>query len=261
MTKETKKTQEMPFLDHLEELRWRIIRGLVALVIGMIICFIFSDQILEFLKIPSRTLDPPLPLQFLKIQAIFLVKLEIGFFGGMLLALPYLLAQVYTFVSPALMPHEKRPLIPLIAFATLLFVGGLAFAYIIILPFALEFFVGLATEDIRPDISIDEYIGFVLRLCFLFGLVFELPVVAFFLGQIGLVTSDLMRRYRRHSIIIIFVLAALFTPPDPFTQVLLGVPLILLYELSIQLVRFTEKRRAKKAALAEKEFDDSFRSS
>ncbi len=248
--------KEMPFLDHLEELRWNIIRSLIGIVVGVIVCLIFSDFILEFLKLPSKRLEPPLPLQFLRVQAIFIVKLEIGFFGGLILALPYVLAQIYKFVAPALLPQEKRYLIPVLAFATLLFLGGLAFAYVIILPFALEFFVGLATEDIKPDISIDQYIGFVLRLCFLFGIVFELPVVSFFLAQIGILTERFMRTYRRHAIIGIFVLAAVFTPPDPFTQVLLAIPLILLYEFSIFIVKAIEKRRARKELEEDQRYDD-----
>ncbi len=233
--------KEMSFLDHLEELRWTILRSLIALVVGMIICFIFAQTILDLLIYPASRMEPPLVFQFLKVQGMLIVYIEIGFFGGLILALPYIFYEIWKFISPGLLPKERRYFIPLIFFTTLLFLLGLSFAYWVILPFAINFFVGLAPEGIVANIAIDFYIGFAIRLMFLFGVVFELPVVSYFFAKIGFLTRDFMRSYRRHAIVAIFVVAALLTPPDPVTQIFLGIPLVLLYELSIYIVGLVEK--------------------
>lgn len=252
MAKHKQKPQvEMPFLDHLEELRWRLIRSMIALGIGMILCFFVSPYILEFLKYPATRLDPPLIFQFLKVQAIFIVYIEIGFFGGLTLTLPYLLFQIWRFVAPGLNPGEQKYFLPLVFFSTALFLIGLSFAFLVILPIALEFFVGLAPEGIEANIAIDLYIGFAIRIMFLFGLIFELPMVCYFLAKIGLLTDELMRKYRRHGIVVIFIVAALLTPPDPVTQVFLGVPLVLLYEFSIYIVAMVVRQRKKREAVEE----------
>lgn len=246
--------QEMPFLDHLEELRWGLIRSLIALAIGMVICFVVAPYILQVLTFPANRLDPPLMFQFLKVQGMLIVYLEIGFFGGLILALPYIFYQLWQFVAPGLLANERRYFIPLIFCGTILFMIGLSMAYWIVLPLALNFLVGLAPSDINANIAIDFYIGFALRLMFLFGVVFELPLVCYFLAKIGIITSEFMRTYRRHGIIIIFVIAAFLTPPDPITQVVLGIPLLLLYEVSVLIVRSVEKNAAKRERLAEEKF-------
>lgn len=245
--------QEMPFLEHLEELRWRLIRILIALGAGMLLCFIFADRILVLLTHPAAQMNPPLHFQFLKVQGMFMVYLEIGFFGGLVLSLPYALVQIWGFVSPGLMNTERRYLLPMILSSTFLFLVGLSFAYWIMVPFALDFFVGLAPQGIEANIAIDFYIGFLIRLMLIFGVVFELPVISYFLGKVGFITSAVMRKYRRHAIVVIFFVAAVLTPPDPMTQIMLGVPLVLLYELSIYIVIMVEKANKRR----EKEASDS----
>lgn len=245
---------EMPFLDHLEELRGKLIKSVIALIVGVIICFIVAQYILEFLKYPATRLDPPLLFQFLKVQAIFIVYIEIGFFGGITLALPFIIYQLWSFVAPGLHSQEKKYFIPMVAASTFLFLVGIFFAYYIILPLALTFFVNLAPEGIRADIAIDEYIGFAIRLMFLFGIIFELPMLSFTLAKVGILRSTIMRTYRRHGIVAIFIVAAMLTPPDPITQVFLGIPLILLYELSVYIVRGVERGREKAALEAEAEY-------
>jgi sec-independent protein translocase protein TatC len=246
-TNETaKKEKEMPFLDHLEELRWRIIKSGIAIIVGMIICLVFSQKILDALIYPTTHLDIPLELQVLKIQGMFVVKLEVGFFGGLVLGLPFILMQLWKFISPGLFETEKHYFIPLIASSTILFLIGLSFAYFIILPFAIKFFIGLVSGGIKPNIAIDFYIGFVIRILVIFGFVFELPIISYFLSKIGLLTPTFMRRYRRHAVIVIFVIAAVLTPPDVITQVLLGIPLILLYELSILISKTVESNKKRK---------------
>lgn len=242
----TKEEREMPFLDHLEELRWRIIKAAIAIIVGMIICLIFSQKILDALIYPTTHLDTPLELQVLKVQGMFVVKLEVGFFGGLVLGLPFILIQLWKFISPGLFETEKHYFFPLIASSTLLFLIGLSFAYFIILPFAIDFFIGLVSGNIKANIAIDFYIGFVIRILVLFGFVFELPILSYFLSKIGLLTPAFMRKYRRHAVIAIFVVAAIVTPPDVITQVLLAIPLVLLYEFSIFISKTVERNKKRK---------------
>ena len=246
--------KEMPFLEHLEELRWGLIRALIALAIGMVLCFVVAPYILKFLTFPAARLDPPLIFQFLKVQGMLIVYLEIGFFGGLILALPYIFHQLWQFVAPGLLPNERRYFIPLIICGTGLFMIGLSLAYWVVLPLALNFLVGLAPSDINANIAIDFYIGFAIRLMFLFGIVFEMPLVCYFLAKIGIVTSAWMKQYRRHAIVVIFVMAAFLTPPDPITQIILGIPLLLLYEVSVYIVRGVEKAAERREKLEEEKF-------
>lgn len=249
MPKKESHDQEMPFLEHLEELRQRLIKSLLALGVGMIACFSVAKYILNILTYPASRLTPPLEFQFLKVQGILVVYLEIGFFGGLMAALPYILMQIWQFVSPGLKTEERRYFLPLIFSSTILFALGLSFAYFILLPFALNFFIGLAPANIVANIAIDFYIGFALRMIFLFGVVFELPVVCYFLAKAGIITAAFMRKYRRHAIVLIFIIAAVLTPPDPITQIILGIPLTILYEASIFIVKWVEKS-AKQRVLA-----------
>ena len=238
----------MPFLEHLEEFRNRIIKAIIGVIIGAVICLIFSKQLLNVLLWPTTRVDMPIDIQVLKVQGMFIVTLEIAFFGGILVSLPFLLYQVWMFIAPGLYRNEKRYIPKVITSATLLFLTGVAFAYFLIFPFALEFFLGLAPETVQTNIAIDFYISFIIRLLVIFGVVFQLPIMSYFLSKMGIITPVFMRKHRRHSIVIIFVMAALFTPPDPFTQVMLAIPLILLYEISIYisyLVHKSKKNRDK----------------
>ena len=243
----------MPFLEHLEELRNRIIRSLLAVVVAAGLCLIFSKQLLNFLLWPTTRVNLPLEIQVLKVQGMFIVTLEIAFFGGLILSLPYILYQIWAFVAPGLYPKERRYFPRLITSATFLFLAGTAFAYFFILPFALNFFLKLAPPSVKTNIAIDFYIGFAIRLLVIFGLIFELPVLSFFLSKIGIISPQLMRKYRRHAIVLIFVLAAILTPPDPFTQVMLAIPLIVLYEFSIFISNFVYKSKKERQEEYERE--------
>jgi sec-independent protein translocase protein TatC len=223
----------MPFLEHLEEFRNRVIKSVIGIILGAIICLIFSKQLLNLLLWPTTRVNLPIDIQVLKVQGMFIVTLEIAFFGGILVSLPYILFQTWMFIAPGLHVHERKYVPRIIGSATFLFLLGVSFAYYVIFPFALEFFLGLAPSTVETNIAIDFYISFIIRLLFVFGVIFQLPVMSYFLSRLGILTPEFMRKYRRHSIVVIFVLAALFTPPDPFTQVMLGIPLILLYEISI----------------------------
>ncbi len=245
--------KEMPFLEHLEELRNRIIKSLLAVIIAAGLCLIFSKQLLNALLWPTTRVNLPLEIQVLKVQGMFLVTLEIAFFGGLILSLPYILYQIWAFIAPGLYPKERRYFPRLISSATFLFLAGVAFAYFVILPFALNFFLNLAPPSVKTNIAIDFYIGFTIRLLVIFGIIFELPVLSFFLSKIGLISPDLMRKYRRHAIVLIFVLAAILTPPDPFTQVMLAIPLIVLYEFSIFVSKLVYKSKQERQEEYERE--------
>jgi sec-independent protein translocase protein TatC len=240
---------EMPFLDHLEELRWRIIKSLISVAILTIAAFAISDYVLNWLLLPAEKVNVPLSLQVLKVQAIFVIKLEIALIVGVILSLPVILYQIWAFIAPGLHDSEKKYIWPLIFFSMLSFMVGGAFAYFVIIPYTLDFFLGLAPANVANNIAIDFYFGFLLRLILVFGVVFELPVLSVILSRLGLITPSFLRKYRRHAIVIFFIAAAILTPPDPTTQVLLAVPLVLLYEVTIFISYvFTKKRKAKELA-------------
>lgn len=235
---------EMPFLDHLEELRWRIIKSLISVVIFTIFAFAISDYVLNWLLLPASHISAPINLQVLKIQAIFVIKLEIALILGIIISLPVILYQIWAFLAPGLHNHEKKYVWPLIFFAMVSFCAGGAFAYYLLVPYTLDFFLGLAPANVANNIAIDYYFGFLLRLIVVFGIVFELPVLSVILSSMGLISPAFLRKYRRHAIVIFFVAAAILTPPDPTTQVMLAIPLVLLYEVTI-FISYIFKRRRK----------------
>ena len=234
---------EMPFLEHLEELRWRAIRILIAVAALTIGCFFVSDYMLNFLLYSTKNLQFDINLQVLKIQTVFVIKLELALIFGIVLSLPYILYQIWQFVAPGLLEKERKYVFPVIFFATLSFLTGAGFAYFIIVPIALDFFLSLAPSSVTNNIALDFYFGFVARIVLVFGVVFELPVVSLFLTKIGLLTPEFLKKYRRYAIVIIFIAAAILTPPDPTTQVMLAIPLVVLYEFTIWISYFFRKKK------------------
>ena len=234
---------EMPFLDHLEELRWRIIRALVSVVIFTVIAFFFSDYLLDFLLYTTKNLKQPINLQVLKVQSVFIIKLELALIAGIIFSLPYIFYQIWSFVAPGLLEKERRYVVPVILFATLSFLTGSVFAYFVIIPLALDFFLGLAPVNVTNNIALDFYFGFMVRIIMVFGIVFELPVISLFLTKLGILTPKILKKYRRYAIVIFFVIAAILTPPDPTTQVLLAIPLLILYEVTIWISYFFQKKK------------------
>lgn len=233
----------MPFLDHLEELRWRIIRALVAVALATIACFFISDFILDFLLVTTKNLRTDINLQVLKVQTVFIIKLEIALIFGIVLSLPYIFYQIWAFIAPGLLEKERKYVVPVILFATLSFIIGSSFAFFIIVPFALDFFLSLAPPSVTNNIALDFYFGFVVRIVLVFGIVFELPIVSILLTKIGILTPRILKKYRRYAIVAIFIGAAILTPPDPTTQVMLGIPLVVLYEITIWLSYLFQKKK------------------
>jgi len=232
-TKSPENSAEMPFLDHLEELRWRLIKIVASIILLSVIAFSFSDYLLEILLYPTRSLQDKMNIQVLKVQTIFMIKLELSLLSGAVISLPYIFYQLWAFLAPGLLENERKYAIPVIFFATLSFIIGAMFAYFIIIPLALDFFMNMAPASIENNIALDFYIGFLLRLIIVFGIVFELPMVSLFLTKLGILPPEFLKKYRRYAIVIFFILAAILTPPDPTTQVLLAIPLLLLYEVTI----------------------------
>tara|TARA_B100000700_G_scaffold102273_1_gene115346 strand:- start:177 stop:905 length:729 start_codon:yes stop_codon:yes gene_type:complete len=237
--------KSMPFLDHLEELRLRLLKSLISILVGAIITFYFIDTIIEFLIKPSRNLSTPMELQVLKVQGMFMIKWGIALIGGFVTSIPVLTYQLWKFIAPGLYLNERKYVAPLIFFTYLSFLIGLAFAYNIIIPFSLEFFTSIGMEMIENNFSINYYFNFITWLMVGSGLIFELPVLVFILSLIGLLTPSFMAHYRRHAVVIILILSAFITPPDPISLVLMSIPLMLLYEFSIGVSWLVKRKKNK----------------
>jgi len=240
----TNEAAEMPFLDHLEELRRRIIWALLALAICAVLGFFAVTEldVIGLLERPFQKVMPGQNLLFTSPTTPVVVTFKLAFVVGFIMALPVIAFQAWSFFSPALYEHEKRLVIPAIGVGFLLFLAGIAMAYFFVLPLGLNFLLGFQAESLEPIITIDEYLKFATRLILAFGIIFEMPVVLVLLGLLGIVTPDGLRKYRRHAIVILAISAALLTPADIGTMFMLFTPMILLYELSIWLVRLVVRR-------------------
>ena len=236
--------KEMSFLEHLEELRWRIIKSAIGVVIGSIIVGIFVDFIVtNILFAPAKSTNPPLTIINLKPYGQFLLYMEVILIGGAVLSFPNIIYQLWKFVEPALRQNERKYVTGVVVFTTVCFLAGVVFAYYTILPAALTFFAGFGSEIIENKIAANEYLSFVLSLILASGLVFELPMVSFFLSKIGILKPSFMRKYRRHAIVIILLVAGIVTPgPDITSQILLSIPLFILYEISILICKYSQKK-------------------
>ncbi len=238
------KEDKKPFLEHLEELRQRLIRCLIAVGVAFVICYIFSKEIFALLTIPLREALPEgSSMIFTNLPEAFFTYLKLSFFSGIFLAFPYILYQAWLFVAPGLYAHEKRYLLPFLIFATFFFVAGAAFGYFVVFPYGFRFFLGFSTDFIRPAPKVKEYLSFSLTLLLAFGVVFELPVFIFFLSRMGVVDHRMLARNRRYAILIIFIAAAIFTPPDVITQLMMAAPLLVLYELSVWVAKVFGRKR------------------
>jgi sec-independent protein translocase protein TatC len=202
-------------------------------LLGAAITFFFIDALIDLLIRPTKNLSTPMDLQVLKVQGMFMIKWGIALIGGLVLAIPVLTFQLWKFIAPGLYLNEKKYAAPLIIFTYLSFLIGLIFAYTVMIPFSLEFFTSVGMTGIDNNFSINYYFNFITWLMIGSGFIFELPVLVFILSVIGLLTPAFMSHYRRHSAVVILVLSAFITPPDPVSLVLMSIPLLGLYELSI----------------------------
>lgn len=228
----------MPFLDHLEELRWRLLKSLLAIVITAGASFYFRNELFTILIRPLGDIQ----LNFTEVTGSFYAYLKVALITGIIVALPVVFYQMWMFLSPGLYKREKRIILPLAFVSTMLFLGGAAFCYFLTLPLALDFLIGFSGDLLNPVITVGSYISFAGLLLVAFGVGFQLPVVSFFLGKIGLVSSASMGKGRRYALVIILIAGAIITPPDVFTQLLLAGPVYLLYEVSILIVKIVEPK-------------------
>lgn len=233
---------EMNFLDHLEELRWRIIYSVIGVLIGTSVALYFSDFFVDkVLLLPARTAN--FKLQNLRPFGQLFLYFQTAVVVGLILSFPNVIYQLWKFIAPALKQNEKKYVKWIVLFTTFCFICGIVFGYFLMLPITLKFAAGFGTVTIANNFALDEYLSIVLSIILGAGLVFELPMLSFFLSKIGILTPKLMRKYRRHSIVVIIILAAFLSPgTDPVSQVMLAVPLVLLYEISIIVSKIFQKK-------------------
>lgn len=246
----------MPFLDHLEELRWRILWALLAVIFGAVVSFglVYYFDVLELLIEPIRTAydSPNLQLIYLSPADPFFVTLRLAIYGGFIFAFPILVSQTWSFLAPALEKEERRAIVPALYLGLLLFIGGVALAYFAALPVTLEFFKNFLSESLVGTLEINATLNFVVKMLFAFGAVFELPIAILALSLMGVVTPAFLRAKRRHAIVLITVLASFITPGDLVVlTVMMMIPLVFLYELGIFLSAGVYRRRTKREAAYE----------
>lgn len=235
---------KQPFMSHLEELRKRLIICAIAVGIGFVISYIFAERLFQILVTPlARIMPEGDRLIFTNLPEMFLTYLKTALICGILLTAPVLFYQLWMFIAPGLYQHEKKFAIPFVVFSTILFVGGALFGYFVVFPFGFKFFLGFANEYIQALPSVKQYFSFSIKLLFAFGIVFELPVVAFFLSKMGIVTPEFLKKKRKYALLMTFVMAAILTPPDVITQLMMAGPLIVLYEIGILVARMARKKK------------------
>ena len=243
---------EMPFLDHLEELRWRILRSLLAIVAGTVLGWFLLDKI-DIIDILKQPIAPYLPggrLIFTSPAEPFMLTLKVAFALGCLVASPLIIYQIWAFLAPALYERERRLIVPALAVGAVLFLAGAIACYEWLLPAALKVLIGFSRSDLTPMITIDRYFAMAVPFVAGCGLVAELPLVVTILAALGIVTPQFLGRQRRYAIVIAAFLAAILTPPDAVSMMLMLVPLLLLYEISIWCAWVASRRRARRMAAA-----------
>ena len=243
-----------PLLDHLIELRNRLLWCILALAIAFGVCLYFANNIFEFLVQPLRVAFPPGEgrIVYTQLYEAFFVQIKIALFGAFVIAFPIIANQIWLFVAPGLYKNERRAFLPFLLATPVLFVTGAALAYYVVMPSAFHFFLGYQgdvgglQQEALP--AIGEYLSLVMRFILAFGIAFELPVLVILLNRAGIVSRAQLVRARKYIIVCAFVVAAVFTPPDPVSQLMLAIPLCLLFEISLLVIRVTERRRGREVA-------------
>lgn len=243
---------KQPFLGHLEELRRRLVICAIAVGIGFIISYVFAKQLFSYLILPlTKVLPDDSRLIFTNLPDMFIAYIKVALVAGIILAIPIIFYQLWMFLAPALYQKEKKYIIPFVLFSSILFVAGSLFGYLVVFPYGFKFFVSFATEDIQALPSVKQYFSFAIRLLLAFGLVFEMPIVVLFLTKIGLITPDSMKKFRKFAILCSFILSAILTPPDVATQLMMALPIIILYEISILLSKAMYRKKEEKSETEE----------
>ncbi len=237
---------KIPFTSHLDELRKRLIVCFISIGIGFLICYFFSKTLFNILMQPLLTAMPPEEkLIYTGLPEAFFTYLKVAFLAGILLAVPVIMYELWMFIAPGLYQKEKRWVFPIVFLSSFFFLGGALFGYFVVFPFGFKFFMGFASDAIRPLPSMKEYLGFSSKLLFAFGIVFELPLFITFLAKLGIVDVQFLKTKRKYAILLFFIFSAILTPPDVITQIMMSGPLIVLYEVSIVGARVFGKKKAK----------------
>ena len=247
------KVNQTSFVGHLTELRSRLVKSIIYLFIFFVICYFFAENIYGFLVEPyaEAVKDDEVNRRFIftALQETFITYLKVAFFAAMFISSPIILTQIWKFIAPGLYKNEKRALLPyLIATPALFLLGGML-VYYLVMPLMIKFFLSFETSaqinnlSIQLEPKVNEYLSLIMRLIFAFGISFQLPVLLSLLARVGFVDSEYLKKRRKYVFVIIFAVAAILTPPDPITQIGLGIPLLILYELSILSVKIIEKKK------------------
>ncbi len=223
---------------HIADLRKRLTISSISIVVMFFVCFAFYQPILDWMMIPVKhALPEGTSMIAVEIQETFFTAMKVAFFAGFILSLPVIFWQLWLFLAPGLYDHEKKLVIPFVFFATLMFLMGASFAYYIVVPIGFDFLITFGSSVVNVLPSIGKYVGFFTKLMIGFGLAFELPVITFFLAKIGLVTDESLKGFFRYAVVLIFIVAAILTPPDVISQILMAVPLLILYGVSIYIAK------------------------
>ena len=248
MAKETAEEfrfENQTLIDHLGELRIRIVRSLYAILIAAAVCYYYSEQLFDIIRAPIQTYLPNGGLVFTAPTDKFMAHLKVAFFSGVLVSCPVWFYQLWKFVAPGLYANERKYSFIFIASGSLLFVIGVLFAYYGVMPVAFQYLMNFGGSIDKPMITIDSYLGTFLTMALMFGLTFELPVVLVILGMMGIVSKKFLTEKRRYAVVLLAIMSAIFTPgPDILSQMMMLVPMVILYELAVVIVGFVEKRRA-----------------
>jgi len=256
-----KKTDEggapMSLMDHLNEMRFRLVRCAIAVGLGFLACWGGVEYLFDVLVAPLLAALPEgSHAQYLSLPEAFFTRMYIAFVAGVFAVSPYIFYQIWAFIAPGLYDEEKRYVIPIAVLSALFFIGGGAFCYFIVFPYAFNFFVSFATAEIVVMPKISDYLGFVLKLLMAFGLIFEMPLFALFLSHMGIISAASMRRVRRYAILVIFIVAAILTPPDVVSQLLMAGPMLILYEFSILVAAAFGRKKKTEVASNDQENTD-----
>jgi len=247
------KNKKSSFVEHLTELRSRLVKSIIYLFVFFVLCYFFAEDIYSFLLDPYSEAvkgdEINRRMIFTALHETFITYLKVAFFAALFITSPIFLTQIWKFVAPGLYKNEKKALLPyLIATPTLFLLGGML-VYYLVMPLAIKFFLTFETSaqagglPIQLEAKVNEYLSLIMRLIFAFGLSFQLPVLLSLLARVGFIDSQYLKERRKYVIVIIFAVAAILTPPDPITQIGLGIPLLILYELSILSVKIIEKKK------------------
>ena len=238
--------EKLPFTSHLEELRKRLITCSIAIAVGFAISFGFKERLFKILVQPLiKVMEEGETLIYTGLPEAFFTYLKVAFLSGLIVASPVILYQFWMFVAPGLYKKERRLMTPIVLLSSFFFIGGALFGYFVVFPWGFKFFLGFASETVRPLPSMKEYFGFSAKLLLAFGLVFELPLVITFLAKLGIVSVEFLKKNRKYALLLFFAGAAILTPPDVITQVMMALPLMVLYEISIIGARIFGKKKAK----------------